>query len=213
MIRPLLISASLILCSCSSTAPAPQQPEYPGITLTSSDGTPLTIEDDGSPQRHQLYVLAGELQQMDARIQQWQQSHDDSEVANRMLEVMQQNRADAARQLEDAWAASSSRSWTSVSENAAAADNNIQSVKSAMTGTLPGSLYCSTNITSASADSYLHYLPEGVYRDGGEDWISYTPGSKIKIGNYRFKVSGGQQEYNEKVTIMQDPFVHLLQPK
>jgi hypothetical protein len=62
-------------------------------------------------------------------------------------------------------------------------------------------------------DSHLHYLPEGIYRDGGEDWISYTQGAKMKIGNYRFRVSNQGKPFDEKVTILQDPFVHVIQPR
>lgn len=208
----------MIICtlvtSCNTTEPKQDLPDYPLVVIERSGQQPLVIENDGSPSRQALFDQAQQLRNLDNEIKQWQQhSEGDSTVLKSMINVMIQNREDAIEELEKAWIATNSRSWGSVSEHVESANRNIESVRSALGDKVPGSIYCQTQISSINEDSYIHYLPEGVYRDGGEDWISYTQGAKIKIGNYRFRVSSQDKLFDEKVTILQDPFVHVIQPR
>jgi len=209
---------TIIICtlstSCNTTEPKQDLPNYPQVVIERSGQQPLVIEDDGSPTRHALFNQAKQIEELDEEIKQWQQhAEGDSTVLKSMINVMIQNREDAIEELENAWIATNSRSLGSASEHVESANRNIESVRSAMGGTVPGSIYCKTQISSIKQDSYIHYLPEGVYRDGSEDWISYTQGAKMKIGNYRFRVSSQDKLFDEKVTILQDPFVHIIQPR
>lgn len=204
----------ILATGCVTNEPKQEAPDYPQVVIERSGQKPLVIEDDGTPSRQALFNQAKELEELDGEIKRWQQSTEgDSTVLKNMIDVMIQNREDAVAELENAWLATNSRSWGSASEHVESANRNIESVRSAMGGSVPGSIYCQTQISSIIEDSHLHYLPEGVYRDGSEDWISYTQGARMKIGNYRFLVSNQGEPFDEKVTILQDPFVHVIQPR
>ncbi len=205
---------TIFISACASTPAPPPEPDYPSVSLSRPGQPPLVIEDDGTPARHALYQQALELQSLDAEMDRWRNGPNaGDEVHQQMLAVMMQNRDDALGALEQGWLAAGSRSWESAAGYAVEAGKDIQSSQQAITSGVPSSLFCSTQISSTSSASRLHYLPEGIYREGGEDWMSYTPGAKIKIGNYRFRVASGDEVYLEKVTILQDPFVHQIQPR
>ncbi|MFI2812218.1 hypothetical protein [Microbulbifer sp. M83] len=210
----LTLLAVLLAGGCSNTSEIePLIPTYPKITIERDSAPPLVIENDGSPNSQKLFFMANEVIALDEEIEQWRQrTQGDPAVLQLMVDTISQNRADAAAQLESAWQAANSRSWASLSEHIESADKNIQSARGAIDSDVPDSAYCRTQISAASEGSYMHYMPEGAFRAGGEDWTSYTPGSKIKIGNYRFRVSGNDQVFNEKITILQDPFIHVIQP-
>ena len=233
---------ALTLLASGNAAAQPDTATAPSVAVELNDKSTLVLEDDGSENGQRLYALGQELRALDEDIRQWKQqaaaaadalntgsgsdkgvqkdrspasagpTPEDVEILQSMLTVMEQNRADAAEELQEAWKLSSSRSWGSPAEHLESAQDSIQSVRGALDKSMPSSLYCRTEIKSASEPSSIHYMPEGVFRSGGEDWLSYTPGTKIKIGNYRFRVSGGGEAFNQKVTILQDPFVHVIQP-
>lgn len=229
---------ALILLASGDAAAQSNIDETQSVTVTLNDKSTLVLENDGTENGQRLYVLGQELRALDKEIKRWKAQAkaaggvseqdpttrksglpksaapepDNAEIMSSMLAVMEQNRADAAEELQEAWKLSSSRSWGSPAEHLESAQENIQSVRGVLDKSMPTSLYCRTEIKSASEPSHIHYMPEGVFRSGGEDWMSYTPGAKIKIGNYRFRVSGEGAVFNQKVTILQDPFVHVIQP-
>ncbi|WP_226660738.1 hypothetical protein [Microbulbifer aggregans] len=228
---------ALILLASGDAAAQSNIDETQSVTVTLNDKSTLVLEDDGTKNGQRLYVLGEELRALDKEIERLKAQAnaargvseqdpatpksglpksaapvDNTEIMSSLLAVMEQNRADAAEELQEAWKLSSSRSWGSPAEHLESAQENIQSVRGVLDKSMPTSLYCRTEIKSASEPSHIHYMPEGVFRSGGEDWMSYTPGAKIKIGNYRFRVSGEGAVFNQKVTILQDPFVHVIQP-
>ncbi|MBB5210117.1 hypothetical protein [Microbulbifer hydrolyticus] len=202
------------------------------------DNDKLILENDGTENGKRLYALGRELRALDEDIRQLKEQADmmpvtpspppesnnknapkpptvkneNIEILHSVLAVMEQNRADAAEELREAWKLSNSRSWGSPAEHLESAQDNIQSARGALDKSMPSSLYCRTKIQSTREPSNIHYMPEGDFRSGGEDWVSYTVGAKIKIGNYRFRVSGDDAVFDQKVTILQDPFVHVIQP-
>ena len=232
------LTLTLILLASANAGAQSNTTETPSVAVELNDNSTLVLENDGTESGQRLYALGQELRALDQEIQQWKEQADaasralntppvkdkngipkstaplqeDVEILQSMLTVMQQNRADAAEELQEAWKLSNSRSWGSPAEHLDSAQDSIQSVRGALDKSMPTSLYCRTQIKSASEPSSIHYMPEGIFRSGGEDWVSYTPGTKIKIGNYRFRVSGEGEAFNQKVTILQDPFVHVIQP-
>ena len=229
---------TLILFTSGNAGAQSNTTETPSVAVELNDKSTLVLENDGTENGQRLYALGRDLRALDGDIRALKEQADaasqaltaapvndksgfpksagptkeDVEILQNMLTVMQQNRADAAEELQEAWKLSNSRSWGSPGEHLDSAQDSIQSVRGALEKSMPTSLYCRTEIKSASEPSSIHYMPEGIFRSGGEDWVSYTPGTKIKIGNYRFRVSGEGEAFNQKVTILQDPFVHVIQP-
>lgn len=233
------LTVALILLASNSTIAQPATATSAQIVIP-LDGKTLVLEDNGTESGKRLYELGKTLRALDNDIQRWKQqpvmlpnaeaadamspgrknhrpaqdasAQDALEIRRSMLTVMEQNRADALEEIEAAWDLSHSRSWGSPTEHLNSAQEEMESIRSVMEKSMPSSLYCLTEIKSSYEPSHIHYMPEGAFRSGGKDWVSYTPGTKIKIGNYRFRVSGDGEVFNQKVTILQDPFVHVIQP-
>jgi len=238
----IVLMLALAVFACGNASAQGESADTQSVVVEMNDKTTLVLEDDGSVNGRRLYTLGQELVALDETIQQWKaetetgsqalnglfsglknrggakpskppvQPKEREEILESVLAVMEQNRADAAEELQEAWKLANGRSWGSPDEHLQSARKSIDSVRGTLEKSMPTSLYCRTEIKSSSEPSNIHYMPEGIFRSGGEDWMSYTPGAKIKIGNYRFRVSGEGAVFNQKVTILQDPFVHIIQP-
>jgi hypothetical protein len=61
----------------------------------------------------------------------------------------------------------------------------------------------------------LHYQTAAEFRNKEELWHSYNFGEPLRIGNYIFRATPGKpqaREYREKVLVLADPTVLMLQP-
>lgn len=205
----ILLSLLMMASGCASN-PKPQQAG--DLVISRTNGPPLKIGEDVQQASPVVKHMIDRIEEMDLRLERWRgEVSGNPEVIALMEAVALQNREDAIDELQKALVIASSTSGP-LDFLFGDAEKKVDETLEVLGTDPPASVWCKTEITAVPENSFIHYMTEGDFIDGLEEWSSYTIGELLRIGRYRFRVSGTNIDYKERVLVIADPLVKQLQP-
>jgi hypothetical protein len=189
--------------------------DFASISLDRPDGSSVAVPLEGPLQNDTAELIAREIQAIDKIIAS-RNASPKSEVDSAVLEVAHESRNDALKQLDLALRIAQQTSSGQLDGGLLRkAKQYSEDANETLLSQVPSFLFVTTQITTSVADATMHYISKGDYDAKRHSWMSYSPGDKIRIGRYVFRVEPSDPVadiYEELVLVVKDPTQRTLRP-
>jgi hypothetical protein len=185
------------------------------IVLKRPDGTTFSFPLSGPQYDPRAEKLVREIQELDKLIEQSSKGAP-RDVAIALRQIASEYRKEAVDNLELAVETAQQTSSLQLdSKLIGKAADGVKGFRQLVNSPTPNSLRVKTQISTTISDAQIHYLGKADHELQLFHWSSYTPGDRLVIGRYVFRVQsealpGGS--FQEEVRIFSDPAMQVLSP-
>jgi hypothetical protein len=209
--RVAAILCCFFVAGCASSAGSASS-DSRAITIADCAGNSVVVPTQGMRRSEEGIAVARDLQQLQKIIVERTAHERPSNVEAERGAVLCQLLDASVADLKQAYKIASMTSGplpTKLVSSAASLGRSASAVLGA--GTPPDTNRVTTFVTSSVPPPYdLFYLPFLKYRNKVWDWSSHTPGEKLDIGAYYFRVRAGGKEFDELVVVFDEPTKRVI---